>query len=209
MKNYCPIAFIIDYSDILNNCLLTFINDYNDYFTKTTVNNSVIYTYSGPKQIKWLTTIFNNYIDNELEVFRRNIENQYINDVNKLIYILSTTVTPKDNFRYSIKENDIYLDLNLFNKCWQKIFNKRFKSKSIKSGTYYIQHNELPVKFLIKILSIIYGKNLKVDEYKNKNNFLIDNSNQITVTIDKTKGHLLITEVKQLIKHLTGGDILG
>lgn len=199
MKNYCPIAFVIDYSDLLNECLIKFIDDYNHDFTMTIIDNHPVYTYSGPKQLTYLTKIFNNYIDNTIDVFRRNIETRYSDYDKKIIFILSTSVAIPDQLRYAINEPDIYLDLNLFDKCWTKIFNSRFKKMKV-NQCYYVQHNELTVNYLIKILKLIYGTHLRLDYSETiSRHFLIDSTSNLTLKINKTKAKLLIDEVKQLI----------
>lgn len=208
--DFCPKAFIIDFSKVLNNALLEFFRVYDSCFTKNVASDGKItFVYSGTISKSELKRIFKYFIDNELEnaikKYKQDYDNIYfkkyfvINSCHPSQNILKYNVDP-DSCKYFLQENDILIDLSVLESVWNKIFDKFFKSRKT-SDVVFIKHNNLNTDQIKQILILIF-KGSVIDDYNVKQKCLIDINEIETFQIpadEKAKRELVIQEVKEFI----------
>lgn len=119
--------------------------------------------------------------NNILLEFRR--ENEYF--PMKLDRLLKSD----NNVKYVLKENDIKIDIMMFNSIFIELFNKFFTSSKYvvkkfgnkSSYIKFIQHKNLDCYMIFKILKYIYGKNQCINVWKQ----LSSNHKEILISINE------------------------
>lgn len=210
-----PRAISVRYSQIIDNVLWKFIDQNNDSFKKS----GNIYVFSRKLNAKDKKQIYD-LISEELTQIKNLSDITYPDLKIKHIFIIQSC-DPEHNLltnkftnqicknRYSVSETDIKIDLNLIRKIWDNFFDQQFKKDQ--TEFFYIKHQNLNSEHLENILAKVYSRVMKIPYYHK--GILSDVSEEISYTYQHSKElhdklKLVISEVKQFIKHITKLDTI-
>ena len=174
--NFCPYAFCVKYSDIINNVIIRYFNEHSDNFTK--IGNN--YVLSKGCSRNTLTKTISKYIDSEVGDILATVYFDYKDTLTKYIFVvdsgdirnninvLNVGIGDMDNIpntnaiysrRFSLVEKDIIIDFPNFDKIFDNLFIKNFSKKSnLKNKIFFVRHNQLSAIQLISIIKSKYGK---------------------------------------------------
>ena len=209
--DFCPKAFVIDYSDIINNMMVRFIEEHQDLFTRYNQDNGqVLYVFSGKLMKTRLSKIFSEYLSDEIDSIHREITDKFSKTFStRHIYIIygcspgnnvladDCMVFPED--RFSINEADIKIDFMNLEFVWNELFQRRIKMKN--HGIMFVPNCRLNFQQMSNILTQIYGSIML--PYVRHGNLIEDVSNKVKFHFDgkmTSELKIVIEEVKDYVR---------
>ena len=198
MCKVSPKVFVADYANILNNCILTFLEDNNDKFK---IEDGVFgrnYVFSGGISRLAIRKAFDQYVNDEIQMFKEDIEIKFKEFPVKTIVVLdsclpSLNILPNDfdperTIKYSLVEPDIKLDFNLFEPIWDRIFTDRFKQDTDKNILFF-RNRRLNTIQLRQIIYSIFKTSFYGKEYPIRRRILEDSNKTTTFGSSKDLDH--------------------
>lgn len=162
-----PRINLVYFKSILDRCLLRFFSERNSEFSKTDDG----YVFSGQAGEQELVGIFTKYVkeelgkyvtDSEMDFFfvigsccpGENVLLNHLEPGNKLKRLIDSN----PDIRYFLVEDDIRLDMRLFNSVFERIFVK-FMSEKRKTwkNVFFVRHRNLDCYFLYKLFKRHFG----------------------------------------------------
>lgn len=176
MLDYSPKAFVIDYSHVLDRSLIRFFREHNDSFTNV---NGIYCLGKGFTKSK-LKKLFEGYIKDDVSRIVSEIQakEQYSCFASKRVFIVGScfpadnVIADKNKFsddmlkiKHYLKEQDIKLDLVLFENIWAKIFSSMMKKQTTNGimndsdiRVFFVSNNNLDSRQMIGIIEQLFGK---------------------------------------------------
>lgn len=195
---------LIYYKNILDIIVSRFINDYNDSFTK--INNCYVMSANIDRSQlkKYMSLAIKNFINELYESIGNKYDKLIIigacYPVNNILLELNTAQFPnnlqtilksKRDIKYILKEDDILIDIDMFNSVAIEIFNDWFSNDKLHKRMFnndniiFISHNNLDCYMIFKSIKWLYGNSNCINIWKNKFNATCDNINAINDLISK------------------------
>ena len=163
---------VLYFKNIIDRCFSRFFAEYSDSFAKTTSECDDRYVFSSKMSQSSLTGVFSSYFDEELSRFT----SKYSETKPEFFFIVGSCI-PMDNFaldfingssrlrklvenvpdiRYLLKEEDISVDVRLFNDVFETIFSSHMR-KRWQRNVFFVRSCRLDCYFTYKLLKQRYG----------------------------------------------------
>ena len=179
-KHNFPRINVLYFKNLIDRCFVRFFHEYSDSFVK---QEDETYLFASPLTHSSLKQIFDWYFRDELTKYvveysesnpeflfiigscipSENFVLNFVNPNEKLLKIIN--VTP--DLRYFLKEDDISVDMRLFNDVFEEMFSGFMRKKPYRN-VFFLRHNSLDCYFLFKTIKQIYGS-LVVNLHKKNN----------------------------------------
>lgn len=178
---------VLYFKNIIDRCFARFFEDYSESFVKSASEYDDRYVFSSSMSQSALTDVFSAYFNEELSKF----VSEYSEVKPEFFFIVGSCV-PIDNFaldfvnatsklrklveevpdiRYFLAEQDISVDVRLFNDVFETIFISYMKNRWARN-VFFIRSCRLDCYFTYKLLKQRYGS-MVVNLYK-KNSLGLD-----------------------------------
>lgn len=168
MTDFVPKAFIVNFADVVNNCLARFIDDFNSKFKK---DKSGLYVFNGKLSKAKYLVLFKKYFSFEIRRIFNDINAIWPNVVYKKIFLTFGRLpvgnddlenTPYKGRRFEMVEKDVKIDLLTLEYVWETIFDtwleKEHDNNIIFLHNAYFRSNELA-----KVIKLVFGASATFD----------------------------------------------
>ncbi len=177
-----PKINLIYYKNILDNVMVRFFEDYNDSFSRNEGN----YVFSGKMGRSKLKKVLSKYFVEELSPFVEdydvmkpnfyfvigscfpcdNMLLSHVSENSRFPERLRLFVSQHPNIKYSLKEKDIQIDIEMFNCVFEDIFNSFFNNRkevlrafgSRKTNLRFLKYQNLDCYSTYRIAKDVFGK---------------------------------------------------
>lgn len=176
-----PTYKLIYFKHLLDIAFKEFFSECNDFFIKEDDKYVLVSNISKTKIRRCFKSIVQKQLDNIITPFDR-LEPQYLfvigacmpknnillkyKDNNYIPQKLQKLLDSEYDLKYVLCEDDIYIDIVMFNQICLDIFNSYFKNiHKHDQNVFFIMHNRLDCYMMFKCLKQILGKKNCINEY--------------------------------------------